>query len=237
VTKLDRLTRSVRDLATLLETYFASGRHGLISVGESVDTRSAAGRLVLNVMTSVAQWEREAIGERTSSALQHMRSEGRRVGAIPFGSALAEDGETLIPVADEQTVIATVRELRSAGLSYRAIAATLDERARVPQRSPADRRADQAHVHANRRGWRRGLGLVSLVQVDQVQGARRQLIARLARPGARDLVRVPRPWSRRNGRTFRRLRSPGARRARAVGTRGSRVTWPGVHGRRCALFR
>ncbi len=124
VVKLDRLTRSVRDLADLLEQYF-SADHGLISLGESVDTRTAAGRLVLNVMTSVAQWEREAIGERTSSALQHMKAQGKRVGAVPYGYALAEDGVSLIPNTYELAIIASVKSLRTNGSSMRAISATL----------------------------------------------------------------------------------------------------------------
>src|SRR5262245_9694699 len=62
VAKLDRLTRSVRDLADLLERFERRGVT-LMSVAESLDTKSAAGRLVLNVMMSMAQWEREAIGE------------------------------------------------------------------------------------------------------------------------------------------------------------------------------
>lgn len=124
VVKLDRLTRSVRDLADLLEQYF-SADHGLISLGESVDTRTAAGRLVLNVMTSVAQWEREAIGERTSNALQHMKSQGKRVGAVPYGWALATDAKSLTKDEFEQTVIARARELRATGASLRAIASTL----------------------------------------------------------------------------------------------------------------
>lgn len=124
VVKLDRLTRSVRDLADLLEQYF-SADHGLISLGESVDTRTAAGRLVLNVMTSVAQWEREAIGERTSNALQHMKSQGKRVGAVPYGYELAEDGVSLVPCTHELAVIATAKNLRANGSSLRAISATL----------------------------------------------------------------------------------------------------------------
>jgi len=124
VVKLDRLTRSVRDLADLLEQYF-SADHGLISLGESVDTRTAAGRLVLNVMTSVAQWEREAIGERTSNALQHMKSQGKRVGAVPYGWTLAADAKSLTKDEFEQTVIARARELRATGASLRAIANTL----------------------------------------------------------------------------------------------------------------
>jgi site-specific DNA recombinase len=64
VAKLDRLTRSVRDLAVLLEQFQRRGV-SLVSVAESLDTGSASGRLVLNIMVSVSQWEREAIGERT----------------------------------------------------------------------------------------------------------------------------------------------------------------------------
>src|SRR5216684_1249384 len=55
VVKLDRLTRSVVDLGTLVERYFAPGKAALLSVGEQIDTRSAAGRLVLNVLASVSQ--------------------------------------------------------------------------------------------------------------------------------------------------------------------------------------
>ena len=65
VVKLDRLTRSVRDMGELVERYFKNGKAALLSVSEQIDTRSAGGQLVLNVLTSVSQWERQAIGERT----------------------------------------------------------------------------------------------------------------------------------------------------------------------------
>jgi DNA invertase Pin-like site-specific DNA recombinase len=52
--KLDRITRSVKDLASLLEL-FEKRRVSLVSVAESLDTQSAAGRLVLNIMVSVGQ--------------------------------------------------------------------------------------------------------------------------------------------------------------------------------------
>ena len=55
VVKLDRLTRSVRDLGDLVETYFAPSKSALLSVSEQIDTRSAAGRLVLNVLAAVSQ--------------------------------------------------------------------------------------------------------------------------------------------------------------------------------------
>ena len=54
VAKLDRLTRSVKDLCKLLERFERRGV-ALISVAESLDTGSAAGRLVLNIMAAVSQ--------------------------------------------------------------------------------------------------------------------------------------------------------------------------------------
>jgi site-specific DNA recombinase len=132
VVKLDRLTRSVRDLGQLVESYFAQGKAALLSVGEQIDTRSAAGRLVLNVLASVSQWEREAIGERTATAMQHKASQGEYTGgAAPFGFCLAADGEHLEELPEEQHALAVVRELRAAGLSFRRLAAELTARGLV----------------------------------------------------------------------------------------------------------
>jgi len=129
VVKLDRLTRSVADLGELVERYFAPGKAALLSVSEQIDTRSAAGRLVLNVLASVSQWEREAIGERTSAAMQHKKSLGEFTGgAAPYGYRLAGDGEHLAELPEEQATIAAARELRNQGLSLRAIAAELTRR-------------------------------------------------------------------------------------------------------------
>src|SRR5579862_8619657 len=91
IAKLDRLTRSVADLAELLKRFDKRGV-SLVSVADSLDTRSAAGRLVLNIMVSVSQWEREAIGERTRDAMSHKRANGECVGTVPFGFKLAGDG-------------------------------------------------------------------------------------------------------------------------------------------------
>jgi site-specific DNA recombinase len=63
VAKLDRLTRSVKDLCELLER-FERRDVALISVAESLDTGSAAGRLVINIMTAVTSGN----GKRSESA-------------------------------------------------------------------------------------------------------------------------------------------------------------------------
>jgi DNA invertase Pin-like site-specific DNA recombinase len=64
----------VKDLAELLERFTRRGV-SLVSVAESLDTRTAAGRLVLNIMTAVSQWEREARG---ADAGRHAPQAGER---------------------------------------------------------------------------------------------------------------------------------------------------------------
>jgi site-specific DNA recombinase len=128
IAKLDRLSRSVRDWNGLIDRYFGErGGRELFSVADSIDTRSAAGRLVLNVLMSVGQWEREAIGERTRDALRHKRSKGQRIsGRIPFGFRLAEDGVSLVEDSTEQAILREIDGLRASGLSLRKIAAALN---------------------------------------------------------------------------------------------------------------
>lgn len=131
IPKLDRLTRSVKDLGTLIEAYFGE-RFQLLSVSDSIDTRSASGRLVLNVLMSVAQWEREAIGERVREVLGHLKQEGVQLGGNALGWERAavtdEDGRRVIaPVAAEERAVARIQELHARGQSLRRIAQTLSE--------------------------------------------------------------------------------------------------------------
>lgn len=125
IAKLDRLTRSVKDLAELLERFTRRGV-SLVSVAESLDTGTAAGRLVLNIMVSVSQWEREAIGERTRDAMRHKRSKGERVGTLPFGYSLAVDGLHLEANPTEQGILSRMKELKLAGRTTREIAGVLN---------------------------------------------------------------------------------------------------------------
>ena len=108
IAKLDRLTRIMKDLCTLLERFERRGV-ALVSVAESLDTGSAAGRLVLKIMTAVSQWERETIGERTRDAMSHKRTNGERVGNIQFGYRLCADAKHLEPGPGEQAVLDEIR--------------------------------------------------------------------------------------------------------------------------------
>ena len=136
IAKLDRLTRSVKDLAELLERFNRRGV-SLVSVADALDTRSAAGRLVLNIMVSVSQWEREAIGERTRDAMHHKRANGERVGTVPFGYRMAADGLHLEADSAEQGILSRIRELKSAGHTTRKIADELNRQGFTTRRGTA----------------------------------------------------------------------------------------------------
>lgn len=136
VAKLDRLTRSLKDLANLLERLL---KHNvtLVSVEESLDMGSAAGRLVMNVMMSVFQWEREAIGERTKAALRHQKANGFPSGPPPYGWSRMPKivkltgrplSQPLVINEAEQQILSVARSLRASGLSYEKVAHILNER-------------------------------------------------------------------------------------------------------------
>jgi site-specific DNA recombinase len=125
IAKLDRLSRSVKDFGSLIETFEKKGVN-LVSVADSLDTKTAGGRLVLNVLMSVFQWEREAIAERTKDAMAVLRKSGKRAGTVPFGSQLAADGVQLEAAPAEKAIIARIKGLREEGFSLRDIADELN---------------------------------------------------------------------------------------------------------------
>lgn len=138
VAKLDRLTRSVRDLGDLVDRYFAA-RFSLLSVSDAIDTRTASGRLVLHVLGAVGQWEREATAERTRDALAQLRADGVRLGADPFGwrrsDALDPDGRrTVVGVAEEEATVLRIHHLRSQGRRIHEIIRTLEAEGRKTKR-------------------------------------------------------------------------------------------------------
>lgn len=79
VTKLDRLSRSVADFAALLDR---SRRKGwtLVCLDLGIDTTTAAGEMVANLMAAVAQWERRTIGERTRAGMAERKRQGVHCG-------------------------------------------------------------------------------------------------------------------------------------------------------------
>jgi len=125
VLKLDRLTRSVRDLADLLDLFQEAGA-ALVSISETLDTATATGRLIITLIGTVSQWEREAIGERTAFALAHKRRHRQVYGPVPFG--FRRNGGVLAADAQEQEAFFAMQAMEARGASLRQIAAMLEER-------------------------------------------------------------------------------------------------------------
>jgi DNA invertase Pin-like site-specific DNA recombinase len=124
--KIDRLTRSVRDLNELIDLLKAKDV-ALVSLNENLDTTSATGKLLINLLGSIGQWEREAIGERTKMAMAYLKK-NRRVYSRPvFGFDLVANGQ-LVENPEEQGVIQFMEKQRSQGSRYQQIADHLDSK-------------------------------------------------------------------------------------------------------------
>ncbi|NEZ43489.1 recombinase family protein [Paenibacillus alvei] len=122
VHRLDRLTRSVKDLYDLLESL---EKHGVKfrSVTEPYDTTTAAGKLFITLVAALAQWERENLAERVRFGMEQMFREGKRPGAkMPFG--YTANGEL---VDSEYWTLRKLRELYMGGDGYKTVANTLNE--------------------------------------------------------------------------------------------------------------
>lgn len=125
IAKIDRLSRSVRDygeLIDLLNRYDVA----IASTAEQMDTSTAGGRMVLNVVIAFSQFEREVICERTKDALQAKLRRGEACGNPAYGYKRAPDGQA-VPVEEEMIVLNLARMWREEGASLRDIAKRLNE--------------------------------------------------------------------------------------------------------------
>ena len=108
VTKLDRLARSIRDLCAIVDRLEAKGV-SLRILGMGLDTATANGRLMLNVLGSVAQFEREVMLERQKEGIAKAKAVGKFKGRAPTARRKAEE----------------VRAMAKSGMTRQAIAGKL----------------------------------------------------------------------------------------------------------------
>jgi DNA invertase Pin-like site-specific DNA recombinase len=111
VSKLDRLSRSTKDFATLMERAQRRGWAPVV-LDLGVDTTTPAGEMVASVMMSVAQWERKIIGQRTREALAMRKAQGATLGR-----------PRQLPDATRKHIV----KMRKRGMTLRAIADALNE--------------------------------------------------------------------------------------------------------------
>lgn len=127
VYSLSRLARSVKDTLLISEQLERAGAN-LASITERIDTNSALGKMVFRMLSTLNEFEKDQLSERTTSAMNHLRRSNKRIsGRIPFGYDLANDGETLTFNEQEQATITEMKQLRQGGASLRVIAQRLAE--------------------------------------------------------------------------------------------------------------
>ena len=115
VAKLDRLSRSVGDFASLVDRSRGQGWR-LVALDVDIDTTTANGEMVAHLLATLSQWERRIIGERTKAALATKKAAGETLGRRP--------------TLDAEVRRRIVRE-RRAGSTYREITRRLNAE-RVP---------------------------------------------------------------------------------------------------------
>lgn len=125
VIKLDRFSRSLADTVNVAKRLKNRGAT-LVSITENFDTCSPIGKVIFAMLASFAEFERDMIVKRTQDALTYKKEKGERLGTIPFGYTVDDDGKTLIRDEGEQGIIATIHILRRDGLSMQKIANQLN---------------------------------------------------------------------------------------------------------------
>jgi DNA invertase Pin-like site-specific DNA recombinase len=106
VWKIDRLARSLRDLTEIIAT-LADGQVGFRSLTEALDISSACGRFTLQILSAVAELEREIIRERTRAGMKAAKERGAKIGRRPvltpdelaIATARATAGEPITAIA------------------------------------------------------------------------------------------------------------------------------------------
>jgi site-specific DNA recombinase len=132
VYRLDRLSRSLIDFLQIHNDLEKWGV-GLVSVTENINTTTPHGRMMVNVLLSFAQYERELIGERTRDKIHAAKRLGRWAGGMPpLGYDVVPEGGRIIVNKDEAYQVRSIFDLYVEKVSLIDVAAEL-----------------------NRRGWRR----------------------------------------------------------------------------------
>jgi site-specific DNA recombinase len=127
VYKVDRLSRSLLDFARLMGVFEAYGV-SFVSVTQQFNTSTSMGRLMLNVLLSFAQFEREIIAERTRDKIAAARRKGKWTGGVPvLGYDVAPGGGRLVVNAEEAERVRAIFELY---VAHRGLLPVVEELAR-----------------------------------------------------------------------------------------------------------
>jgi DNA invertase Pin-like site-specific DNA recombinase len=126
VYKADRLSRSLRDLLTVLDNRLEPSGVRFVSVTEQFDTSTAGGRLFLQMLGSFSEFERNVITERTTEGRRRKAEDGGHAcGEVPLGYRKNGEGK-LEPDPETAPIVRRIFRLRGQGESLRSIAEELN---------------------------------------------------------------------------------------------------------------
>lgn len=128
VAKRDRLARDPLVMAMVESAVKRKGARIQSAAGEGTEGDDPASVMMRRMIDAFSEYERLVIGARTKAALQSKRKRSERVGSVPYGYRLDQDGVHLIKDQKEQEAIRLVHLLRSGGMTLRAIAGELESR-------------------------------------------------------------------------------------------------------------
>lgn len=133
VAKRDRLARDPMVSAMAEAAAGRAGARVVSTAGEGTDGDGPADILMRRMVDAFAEYERLIIGARTKAALAVKRARGERVGSVPYGYRLADDGTHLEADPAERRAVDLVLELRAEGLTLRAIGERLIAQGYTPR--------------------------------------------------------------------------------------------------------
>jgi len=123
---LSRLARSTKDALAIGEAV-AKKKADMVSLTEQIDTTTAAGKMMFQMLSVLAEFERNLVAERTTNALQHKKRSGQKyTNQTPYGFEAIEG--RLVEVKQEAEVVAEIQAARSSGSTLQSIADSLNTR-------------------------------------------------------------------------------------------------------------
>jgi DNA invertase Pin-like site-specific DNA recombinase len=126
VAKRDRIGRDPLVMAMIESAVKRKGAKIISTAGEGTETDDPSSIFMRRLVDAFGEYERLIIGTRTKAALKIKKDKGQRVGHIPFGKKLADDGIHLEPNHDEVEILHVMSKLKAKNIPIRTIAKSMN---------------------------------------------------------------------------------------------------------------